>query len=246
MTDPSIQSIADAVLNEGMAIIPDAFAPEFGERLQSLTAELAREHAAPAKSPQYRDNAGNLSMRLYNVFSRHPLYREAASHELINAVLLRLLGPGYLLFATAVNEVGPGEREQKLHRDDMLIAMPRPFHRPVIVNTIWALSNFTAENGATVLARGSHRHDSSVPPAENFEFSTMPRGSILIYDGSVWHGAGANLTVADRRTGLILTYCAQFIRPFEQQLKLLPLDELRAMSPLLRQLSGFDYSVDIR
>ncbi len=61
---------------------------------------------------------------------------------------------------------------------------------------------------------------------------------MLIWDGALWHGGGANATDL-RRTGIAMNYCAGFIRQQEnQQLGLAP-EQVRLPSPRQRKLVGY-------
>ena len=66
----------------------------------------------------------------------------------------------------------------------------------------------------------------------------MTRGSVLVYNGSLWHGGGANLTGA-RRLGVAMNYCAGWVRQQENQQLGLPVDLVRHFSPRLQQLVGY-------
>ena len=66
----------------------------------------------------------------------------------------------------------------------------------------------------------------------------MPRGSVLVYNGSLWHGGGANRTDR-RRVGVAMNYCAGWVRQQENQLLGIPLDVARGFSPRLRTLVGW-------
>jgi ectoine hydroxylase-related dioxygenase (phytanoyl-CoA dioxygenase family) len=68
--------------------------------------------------------------------------------------------------------------------------------------------------------------------------AVMKKGSVLIWDGSLWHGGGANKTDT-RRTGIAMNYCAGFIRQQEnQQLGLKP-ELVTTFSPRLQELVGY-------
>ncbi len=67
----------------------------------------------------------------------------------------------------------------------------------------------------------------------------MPRGSVLIWHGSLWHGGGANAHRRRARIGIANNYCAGFIRQQEnQQLGLAP-DLVGRFEPRLQQLVGY-------
>src|SRR6185295_6510493 len=69
-------------------------------------------------------------------------------------------------------------------------------------------------------------------------FAEMKAGSVLVFDGSIWHGGGANRT-NQRRLGLAMNYCAGWMRQQENQQLGIPLEIARTFSPRLRKLAGF-------
>ena len=115
----------------------------------------------------------------------------------ILGVMDRLLGDNcvkYQLSSIQGIEVHPGASKQGLHRDDDIFFIPHP-HPVFEVNVMWAVTDFTAENGATHLIRNSHNWPSGRTPSGETEIQAeMKRGSALIWLGSTWHGAGANQT----------------------------------------------------
>jgi len=147
---------------------------------------------------------------------------------------------GHYQFSAPVGiEIGPGEAAQSLHRDDGVYPLPQP-HSDVVVNTMWALEDFTVANGATRLVPCSHRWidrrpDESTPTIA----AEMPAGSMMIYLGSVWHGGGANTT--DRpRLGVILEYVASWLRPQENHLLAVPREVAATLPERLQELLGYN------
>ena len=105
-----------------------------------------------------------------------------------------------------------------------------PFVHPgyeAMINCMWAVDEFTAENGATNVVPGSHRWErvglipEREPLPEEITQGAMPAGSVLIYFGSLLHCGGANRT-AKPRTGVVLSYCQGWLRQSENQYLAVP------------------------
>jgi ectoine hydroxylase-related dioxygenase (phytanoyl-CoA dioxygenase family) len=155
-------------------------------------------------------------------------------------VIEGVLDRGCLVSSLSSINIGPGEAAQPLHADDQLIPLPKP-HVSIICNSMWALTDFTEANGATRLVPGSHRADRSPQPfgePAQTVAAEMPAGSVLVFDGSIWHGGGANRT-GDRRLGIAMNYCAGWLRQQENQQLGIPLEIARGFSPRLRKLVGY-------
>ncbi|HWS47552.1 MAG TPA: phytanoyl-CoA dioxygenase family protein, partial [Acidimicrobiia bacterium] len=122
---------------------------------------------------------------------------------------------------------------------DQLIPLPKP-HPPTVCNSMWALTDFTEANGATRVIPGSHLRDHNPDYGAPYDSvpAEMPKGSVLVWHGSLWHGGGANTTGA-RRIGVAMNYCAGYIRQQEnQQLGLAPA-RVATFEPRLRELVGY-------
>jgi len=113
-------------------------------------------------------------------------------------------------------------------------------HVPLMCVSMWALTDFTDENGGTRVVPGSHRFD-HVPDLTR-SYDTLPiemaAGSVMIFHGSLWHGGGANRTDA-RRVGIAMNYCAGFLRQQENQQLGIPLARVKRFPPRLQQLVGY-------
>jgi ectoine hydroxylase-related dioxygenase (phytanoyl-CoA dioxygenase family) len=162
-------------------------------------------------------------------------------HPRVLPVVEGVLDSGCLISSLSSIAIHPGERAQPIHADEQLLPLPKP-HVPIVCNTMWALTDFTPENGATRLVPGTHRADGSPEPTLEDVHATIPasmtRGSVLVYDGALWHGGGANLS-SERRVGLAMNFCAGWVRQQENQQLGIPLETARRFSPRLRKLAGF-------
>jgi ectoine hydroxylase-related dioxygenase (phytanoyl-CoA dioxygenase family) len=216
---------------DGYAIVPNAF-PE----ARAARAEIATlAEVTPFGRGAFE---GFHTRRIYALFAKTRVMDGPATHPLILGVLDTVLGH-YQLSAPTGIEIGPGEIAQGLHPDDAIYPLPRP-HKELVVNIMWPLDDFTAENGATRIVPGSHRWIDERPTADTPTVDVdMPAGSALIYLGSVWHGGGANHT--DRaRIGVVLHYAAAWLRPVENHVLAVPPEVVATLSPRLQELLGYN------
>jgi ectoine hydroxylase-related dioxygenase (phytanoyl-CoA dioxygenase family) len=136
-------------------------------------------------------------------------------------------------------EIAPGETAQALHCDDGVYPLPRP-HKEVIINTMWALDDFTEANGATRVVPGSHKWTDARPnDATPVVQAVMPAGSVMLFVGSVYHGGGANMTDKPR-LGTVIEYVAGWLRQQENQVLAVPPDTVRTLEPRLQELIGYN------
>ena len=175
------------------------------------------------------------SRRITDRLVGHPLSRQVCETH-----LRPNCKHGYQLHVSAALEVGPGAREQVLHREEdpfTFFPLPRP---NIIVASMWAVSDFRADNGGTLLVPGSHKWpaDRKAAPHE-VQRAEMPAGAVLFWMGGLLHGAGAN-TSEDRRYGVILTYSLGWVRQEENQYLNVPPERMAELTPEMRRMVGFD------
>jgi ectoine hydroxylase-related dioxygenase (phytanoyl-CoA dioxygenase family) len=144
----------------------------------------------------------------------------------------------YQINLTQLISIGPGERQQILHPDDPLFPFEHPNYQSML-NVMWAVNDFTAENGATHIAPGSHRweRDRRPEPHEVVQ-AEMKAGSYLIYLGSAIHGGGANRS-ASPRTGIVMSYCLGWLRQAEPQHFAVPMEKAKTFPEPLQRLMGY-------
>lgn len=168
-------------------------------------------------------------------FVMHPMVKTVCDH-----FLLPNCAPGgrYQLHVTATVEIGPGAREQILHREEdpfPFFQLPRP---NLIVATMWAISDFTVGNGGTLLVPGSHKWAADRrPQPEEVCSAEMPAGSVLYWLGGTLHGGGANVS-DEWRYGVILTYSLGWLRQEENQSLAVPPEIAKELSPELQDMIG--------
>lgn len=184
------------------------------------------------------DFEGYQTRRIYALFAKSRAFDALAVHPLLLSVLDRVLGPSYQLSAPTGIEIGPGEKAQVLHTDDGIYPLPRP-HPEVVLNTMWALDDFTLDNGATRVVPGSHKWTDRRPTEDETVSVTMPAGSVLFIVGNLWHGGGENRTDGTR-LGVLLEYAAGWLRQQENHILAVPPDVVRTLEPRLQELIGYN------
>jgi ectoine hydroxylase-related dioxygenase (phytanoyl-CoA dioxygenase family) len=227
----------DRMRRDGYTIIEGAID---AATVAALRDDLRRLAAALAIRPAANLFEGPRTLRIYNLLAHGAIYQQVPVNERVLPIVEGVLDRGCLVSSLSSIDIGPGEAAQPLHADDQVIPLPRP-HVSIICNTMWALTDFTRDNGATRLVPGSHRADRAPQPfGEPVETvpAEMAAGSALVFDGSIWHGGGANRTEAPR-LGLAMNYCAGWLRQQENQQLGIPLEIAREFSPRLRKLVGY-------
>jgi ectoine hydroxylase-related dioxygenase (phytanoyl-CoA dioxygenase family) len=144
-----------------------------------------------------------------------------------------------LHFTSAV-AIAPGESAQILHRDRGIWGGYLPRQIEPLFSTIWALTPFTRENGATQVVLGSHQWEKErQPEPHDIAYAEMSAGSVLCYNGTVLHGGGANTTEGETRIGVFLHYTLNWLRQEENQYLSCPPEHAQRLSQELRALIGY-------
>ncbi|VWD45342.1 phytanoyl-CoA dioxygenase family protein [Burkholderia lata] len=129
----------------------------------------------------------------------------------------------------------------KIHRDVATYIPGFNFR----MNMLVMLDDFTIENGATQVMTGSHRY-AERPSDEAFEdaseYVTGPAGSVLLFNSYLWHRGTLN-TTARNRVALTLSFGPAFIKPQMDYARLLGVARGTQMSPLTRQVLGYNSRV---
>ena len=226
----------DALSRDGYCLIPDALPPA---TIAALDADLVDDFES---TPFCRGGFyGETTKRFGRLLARSPLAADLVQHDLIRQIVENLLSPWcdtiQLNVAQAI-AIHPGAPAQMPHRDqDMWRGATGEIE--YLVNVIWPLTPFTADNGATTLWPDSHGARTNDPEAAREPVAAaMPPGSALLFLGSTLHGAGANLTSTVRR-GIVVGYALGWLKPYENQWLAYPPEIARTFAPDLAALVGY-------
>ena len=207
---------------------------------------------------------GHRTERVYALVAKHPLFAALVEHPRILAICDALLEVNYLLTASQAINIHPDETPQPLHNDDAFYRLARP-RKAVSVSTIFALDDFTAENGATQIIPGSHRwgdgdyqsfftridfrtrdadarvpEDAMLPPDLGAQLHdvTMPAGSVIVFLGTLLHRGGANRS-ARPRLAVSNQYCEPWARQQENYTLAIPPEQVRLLPERVQALLGY-------
>ena len=236
--DSKASEITAAMQRDGACIIRDLLSEDTLARLDSdLKPWIERsQHGSD-------EFTGRKTKRTGALIARCPEIRPIVTHPLVLAAANELLGPychRIQLHLTQTIDIFPGQPAQVLHRDRLAWGgfLPKPIESQF--NTIWALTDFTEENGATHIIPGSQDwplDHNPKSPDESVQ-AVMSRASVLCYSGTVIHGGGANRSDAER-LGLNITYCLSWLRQEENQFLSCPPHVAKDLEPELTDLLGY-------
>lgn len=181
---------------------------------------------------------GHKTQRIYSVLNKTNACTDLVMHPRILALLDRMFMPNYLLSMLQAINILPGEKQQFLHTDDSFypLARPRP---PLGAATVWAIDDFTQANGATHFIPNSQHWDDRHPTGNDEVLQAiMPKGSVIFYGGTLWHGGGANQSDASR-LAVTAQYCEPWVRPQENFCLSAPKSVVKALSPELQSMLGY-------
>ena len=157
----------------------------------------------------------------------------------IRALIEGVLGPRVQINVTTLFNILPGETKQFLHQDDGLWPIKRP-HPHFVCNALIALDDFDVENGATHIVPYSHSwHDRPVDQSIETLQVTMRAGTMLMWEGGLWHGGGANTSKDRERLGFFMSHNVAYLRPQEIQLLSVPREVAVQLPEMLQRLLGY-------
>lgn len=233
-TEPS--EISAFLRTHGYAIVDRAVD---GETLDRFAAEVETYVDASDVGADTYDGAH--TRRTGALIARCPASRELVMHPTAVGVVRAFLGhaSAVQLLLTQLITIEPGETAQKLHRDQMMFDLyPFPADYHVQCNTMWALTDFTSENGATHICPGSSTlRDDATEDLDSIQ-AEMERGSVLFYEGKVLHGGGANVSSTVRQ-GVNITYGVGWVRQEENQYLACPPEIARTLDDDLLKMMGY-------
>jgi ectoine hydroxylase-related dioxygenase (phytanoyl-CoA dioxygenase family) len=228
-----VSSLLTEVHERGYVVIP--------ELLPRETMAAIKDAARPFLTFDGRNEfEGHRTRRIYAVIEKTLACNPLVEHPLILALLDQILRPNYLLSQLQVIDIQPGEVAQPLHHDDGFYPIARP-RAAISAATIWAIDDFTAANGATLVLPQSHTWGERAPTDADragLVPAVMPAGSVVFFLGTLWHGAGANRSGAARMAATA-QYCEPWARQQENYSLAISRQRAKLCSPTMQGMLGY-------
>ena len=244
--DAGNEEIFSIVERDGGVIVKSVLAPETVAALRRELDPIADSWVPGSRSgdPNVELAFGRNTKRFCGLCAKSKAFVDAMCHPTLLAYADHFLLPScgsYWLDTGQTMIIGPGEPAQYIHRDQDLWPYLSLSGPELLVSTMFALGEFTTENGATQVVPGSHRwkDPDRQPRSQEIAQAVMDKGSVLFYTGKVFHGGGQNRTSDQWRFGMHISYALGWLRPEENHYLAVPLDIAKSLPPRAQQLLGY-------
>ncbi|MGI9607932.1 MAG: phytanoyl-CoA dioxygenase family protein [Acidimicrobiales bacterium] len=258
-----------ALDRDGFCVVPDVLDPTVCEEARHRVLEQATAERERGLDHEYQAEAEGevVNQWVYQLVNKGAVLRQLPVHPVAAALAEHVLGKQYLLSTMDSHITAPGNLEMPLHADQWWMPPPQmpgerhvrqgdieraggpigdptpadhPITGPLIVNVMWMLTDFTAENGATRLIRGSHLSGRRPDPTRRYDevIGEGRAGSIVAWDGRTWHAAGVN-TSDSPRVGVTTYFCGPMVRQLGNQVHGLRTDVRAEVDEDFLALLGF-------
>lgn len=217
---------------------------------------------------RFRAEAGGINQRIWMIVNKGRPFVDLLYNERVLDMVRLLLGDACLLSSHGANIARQGGVKMPLHTDQWWMPAPiaaaanplpigsitrqntpvSPATQPAAiapcacVNVLWYLRDFQAATGSTRVVPGSHLSGRQPQPEDDTEDTVVSvagqAGTVLVIDGRIWHGTGANTMPHDRLT-VITTFCGPQFRPQENYFVGTDPSVLAQADEHLRSLLGF-------
>lgn len=237
------QAAAD-LEEHGYCLVAGLLPPDRVDEVRTTLVTQAEREIEDGTDYVYENGA---NQRVWTLLNKGDCFVDLALDPTVEKITAALLGPDFLLSNIDANIAGPGGPPMFLHADQSFVPPPWPPY-PLVANAMWMLDDFTPENGATRVTPGSHRR-AEVPPLTTSDEHTVPvcapAGTVMFFDGRLWHQTGAHTTEGERRHGILAYYCCPFMRQQENWFLSVDPAVLERHGEHLRRRLGYEHYLSL-
>ena len=237
-----VAQVSEAVRLEGYAIVTDVLTAQFCAEARARM-YLAQEKIRQEIGDERLARSGELGV-LRLPLKYEPFLAEFLAVPALHAILDEVLAPtailhtqNGLILPPASEQARGGTFQKTFHRD-----FPRYMNGyRASVSVLFAIDEFTEENGATLLVPGTHL-DGNRPDDEYLNGAAIvaacPAGSALVFDAMLFHAAGRNTSNQDR-VGINHQFTRSFFKQQIDYVRALGDDYVRALPERSQQILGW-------
>ena len=186
------------LLEQGCMIVPDALPPN---KLAELAAAYDGVMAECSSEPEFKTSS--TTTRLFDLVNRGEAFNQIYIHSLLLEACIHVIGEPFKLSSLLARTLNARTPAQDLHSD-----LPRGSADAPMVGFILMIDSFTGENGSTRFVPYSHMWPDL--PADRMSdlrsdwqgqvLACGKGGSMIVFNGTVWHGHTANQTFQPHRS----------------------------------------------
>ena len=248
---PSEREFHVAELGErGYTIIPDAVDAEF------LTPAIQAAEDIYQRESEIALRLGTSSEHCWSahcIVGKHPFFETFYLNPAVLSVCREYLGKDMVLYDTTARSIRPSEgrdpgRGFQIHADRSPFSIV-PFeggrHYPMAINVAWAVVDFTAENGATLVWPGTHESCQIPDPDADYPGSrqaTVPAGTAIVWDAATWHASGINHSDHDRHS-ILAFFHRWWVKGMIDNARVIPQSVQDRLLPEMRKLLGLEETI---
>jgi ectoine hydroxylase-related dioxygenase (phytanoyl-CoA dioxygenase family) len=206
--------------------------------------KLLREHLESAianyQSVEDSDRSELDKYHMHDLFCKNIIFCKTLEDKRLQQLVGAILGEHWIMYAYTSSSLPPNGANygSRIHVDS-----PRFIpNYPTNVGVIWALNDFTIENGATHVLIGSHNSELE-PSKEYFDDNsvrlTCKEGDLILFNARLFHSAGVNFT-SQFRHALTLNACRPYMKQRMDWVRFVPDDITNRLNNQARRILGFD------
>lgn len=228
-----LSSEIEQLRREGFVILPRQISGETLTRMRDALDEINR-----GTRLGIHEFEGYCTHRAYCTVAKTTAFDELVMNRSVLAIIEGYFGEAPQLSASMGMTIYEGQKAQPLHRDSGHYPLPWP-HPPLEVNSIWAFDDFREDNGATCYIPQSHLIPTETRPETSPSIAEMPAGSVLIYDGALWHGGGESTAAGAKRRCVNNLFTRQWLRQQDNMYLSMTPERVLSSPRLMQRLLGY-------
>eukprot|EP01084_Bolivina_argentea_P179348 309928_1 len=224
-TNNQLKKDINEIQTNGYIILRDQISKTEMDKIYTKSLELCTESSSFGRNVF----EGYKTKRISGLLAKSRLYDKMFLNKRIENICKYYLFPNYLLGITQLSAIYSGPTPQPMHKDGgsyTYLHPETPTKHPFQVSLVWAISDFSANNGATNIIPKSHlwnenrkidfKNDKIIPVEMN-------SGSCIVFLDTLYHGGGVNKSNKPR-IGLVTNFVQPWLRTQENHFLTVPFD----------------------